>query len=121
MHTAGLALTFETKACILYLKFETAPGIYVFLWDLKQGPNNVAFVIQVQMIHVNVLYGLQFEFLHSLPKVFPFKSVFLVTCRHSISCLKAVVSVFFCYGGTVFPAVTKPAVLSVEVLKSYSY
>lgn len=93
MHTVGLALKFETKACILYLKFETAPGIYVFLWDLKQRSNNVVFVIQVRMILAHVLYGLWLEFLHSLPKAFPFKLVFLVTCRHSISHLKAVVSV----------------------------
>lgn len=98
MHTVGLALTFETKVYVLYLK--TAPGLFIFVWEFKQGSNYVVFVIQVQMILVNVLYGLRFEFFHSLPEVFPFKSVFLMTCRHSISCLKAMVCGFLVFRKT---------------------
>lgn len=73
------------------------------------------------MILVNILYGIKFVFFRCLPKMFLFKSVFPVTCRHSISCLKATVSVVFWYGGTAFPAITNSAVLSVQVVKSYSY
>lgn len=62
VHTGGLALTFETKAYILYFKFETAPGVYLFVWYCKQESNYLVFFIQVQMILVNILYGLQFEF-----------------------------------------------------------
>lgn len=56
---------------------------------------------------------------HILHLKFSSKSDYLVTCRHSGLCLEAMVS--DCCGGTGFPAVTKLAVLSVEMLKSYSY
>ena len=75
--------------------------------------------LQKSKMLASILYGLWFGFLHSLPKKFPSKSDFLVTCRHSVLCLEAMVSDW--YGGTGFPAVTKLAVLSVEMLKSYSY
>lgn len=74
--------------------------------------------MKVQKILVSILDGLWFGFSHSLPRKFPSKSDFFVTCRHSVLCLEAMVSDW--YGGTGFPAVKKSAVLSLEMLKSYS-
>lgn len=69
------------------------------------------FVMEIQMILVNILYGLRFEFFHELKPC-------LVDIQFHV---KAMVSVVFWYGGTVFPAITNSAVFSVQLLKSYSY